>query len=420
MGSIIKRSIFSAAVVKKSVSLLMVGVACAGCNLVKTKTLSKASSGAQSVSGAGTSQGVTVVTDPGVSNAPVGSGGLAGIAHGESAWAKADANLASVVSRRAFTGTIGGGTVSASSEAKTEMALALASNFFTKAQLGNYEAAIKTASLNMIQGETFYVPVGQGTCDAAVNCDPTKIPECQKFQECQKDIRAGDAGGQGCGKYTSPVCKKGEDGKTTGCCKLADCCGQEPPAHPGCYTGDQLIATIVDSGKPAGFKAIGFMNQDQATEVATLSADSVMGSFSFKTSAIKNFTADEAEGVQPYTEISTESGVELRVTPGHTFLRPDGTMTVANALQLGDILIRPDGSPDLITRLAQGSGKFIAHNLVVNSTSLTEQLLVAGSKGGVIVGSIFYQDHDLERFGRAIRRNQLDADLKAIAADNVE
>lgn len=172
--------------------------------------------------------------------------------------------------------------------------------------------------------------------------------------------------------------------------------------EPGCYTGDQEIR--FESGNTPILEAL---NADKK-DVVTLSPDSSFGAFSFFTNEVARYTQDIEAAEQEILVFHMKSGGELKVTPKHPLLGPDGVMRTADELQDGDDLVQEDGSLDPIASIERTTMTTKVYNLRPVTTDLISNILVAQ---GYMTGSARYQSEFTEYLNRLLWRRKVPMEL---------
>ncbi|ADO74438.1 Hint domain-containing protein [Stigmatella aurantiaca] len=160
-----------------------------------------------------------------------------------------------------------------------------------------------------------------------------------------------------------------------------------------CYSPEQEV--LFSDGPQAILEARKSMRED----LVTLTEDSTLDGIRLQTNQTYSYTEEIRDTKHTLYEIATESGGHLRVTAAHPIIQGDGRLVQAQALKVGDELVKVDGSRDRIIDIRQTSffGK------VYNVRPVTEQpvtnILVAQ---GFLVGSSTFQNDDIGYINRVI------------------
>jgi hypothetical protein len=173
----------------------------------------------------------------------------------------------------------------------------------------------------------------------------------------------------------------------------------------GCYVeGTPLL--FADG--PMGIKAAA---QSGKADLVTLSPEATLDNVTLTDNTVDRYVADVAETTQAIYTLRMQSGGHLRVTSEHPLLDSDGIIRQAQALAVGDQLVRADGKPDPIVSIAIDKELTKVWNVRPVTTDYVSNLLVAG---GYINGSLRYQNEFLGAINSLILRRTL-----AAQADNL-
>jgi hypothetical protein len=160
-----------------------------------------------------------------------------------------------------------------------------------------------------------------------------------------------------------------------------------------CYTPDQAVrfsdgdVNIVDAMK-AG-----------RDDVVTLTADATLDDLATQTSKVGSYTTDIREAEHVMYEITTASGGALRVTNEHPMVTSEGRLVKAEKLVRGDELLRADGTPDRIEKIAKTTEFGKVYNLKPVSREPVANILIAQ---GYLVGSGRFQNDDVGYMNRVL------------------
>jgi hypothetical protein len=162
----------------------------------------------------------------------------------------------------------------------------------------------------------------------------------------------------------------------------------------GCFAPDQELMfgtgpMAIESAMKAG-----------KLDLITLAPDATLEQLSFMPNTVSRYTADPLPQKQELVALRMESGGSLNVTPSHPLITEDGTIRQARDLQVGDQLMRADGTLDAVidTKTSEYYGKVFNVRPVTLDT--TSNVLIAQ---GYLTASQRYQS-DSERY---LRRSML-------------
>jgi hypothetical protein len=106
---------------------------------------------------------------------------------------------------------------------------------------------------------------------------------------------------------------------------------------------------------------------------------------------------------KPMVELHLESGVILSATEQHAFLLATGVMVAAKDLEVGQFLVKQDGSPSRITEISRVPTTDDVFNVLTNAgLSHKGHMIVAN---GVIVGDLMWQNTLAKDLNSIIIRN---------------
>jgi hypothetical protein len=173
----------------------------------------------------------------------------------------------------------------------------------------------------------------------------------------------------------------------------------------GCYVeGTPLL--FADG--PMGIKAAAEAGK---ADLVTLSPEATLDNVTLVDNTVDRYVADLVDSVQAIHTITMQSGGQLRVTSEHPLLDSDGIIRQAQALVVGNQLVRADGQPDPIVSITVAKENTKVWNVRPVTTDYVSNLLVAG---GYINGSLRYQNEFLSAINSLILRRAL-----AAQADNL-
>jgi hypothetical protein len=171
----------------------------------------------------------------------------------------------------------------------------------------------------------------------------------------------------------------------------------------GCYTPEQKLRFST------GEVTIQDAEENDRTDIVTLSAVASMERLSFQTGQVASYTVDIVDAEQTILNIRTRSGGHLRVTTNHPIVDSSGVMKQADEFLEGDELIREDGSLDPIVSIEKELFYGKTYNLKPDTYDALTNIVVAQ---GFLNGSGRYQDKTVTEGNRALlRRNIPDSAL---------
>jgi hypothetical protein len=160
-----------------------------------------------------------------------------------------------------------------------------------------------------------------------------------------------------------------------------------------CYLPDQQIA--FDGGNEGILDAM----NELRTGVTTLTPMSTLNNIQTHTDEVASYTRDIREAEQVIFTITTRSGGQLKVTDKHPILEGNGRIVEARSIQVGNRLIKPDGTRDEVVSVTQTNYFGKVYNIKPASTSRVANILIAQ---GFLVGSSRFQNEDADLINRII------------------
>jgi hypothetical protein len=166
----------------------------------------------------------------------------------------------------------------------------------------------------------------------------------------------------------------------------------------GCYTEDMPLQFADGT---MGIKAAALSSK---ADLVTLSPDATLDNLSTVNNKVDRYTTDVVESMQVIYSLTMQSGGRLRVTNEHPLLGPDGVIRQAQTLQVGDALVRADGTPDPIVdvQVEKVFGK--VYNVQPITTDYASNIVIAG---GYLNGSLRYQNEFLDTINSLILRRSI-------------
>lgn len=160
-----------------------------------------------------------------------------------------------------------------------------------------------------------------------------------------------------------------------------------------CYLPDQEI-----SFSTGNTKIIDALNALK-TGVTTLAPSSTLTNVQLTTDDVFSYTRELRDATHVIFDIRTQGGGQLRVTDKHPVVEGSGRIVEAQALKVGQKLIKADGSLDKIVSVTKTHHFGKVYNLKPKATDRVSNLLIAQ---GFVVGSSRYQNEDVEYVNRII------------------
>jgi hypothetical protein len=166
----------------------------------------------------------------------------------------------------------------------------------------------------------------------------------------------------------------------------------------GCYVPDQQIRVGATS------VSVARAHESGGRALTTLAPNSTIDSIELMQNTIARWTVDIAPARQTIVTLHMKSGGELRVTPEHPLVTSEGVMRQAQALVVGDSLVRDDGSSDPVMSSTRSEEFTKVYNLRPTTTDLTSNILVAQ---GYLTGSARYQNEYIKYLNRVLFRSKV-------------
>jgi hypothetical protein len=160
-----------------------------------------------------------------------------------------------------------------------------------------------------------------------------------------------------------------------------------------CYTPEQEIRFAT------GDEQILSAMTELRTGVTTLTPESTLQNIQLQTDDVFSYTRELRDGTHVILEIRTASGGKLRVTDKHPVIEGNGRVVEAQALRVGNRLIKPDGTLDPIVSITTATYFGKVYNLKPRSTGRVSNILITQ---GYLVGSSRYQNEDVQYINRII------------------
>ncbi len=192
-------------------------------------------------------------------------------------------------------------------------------------------------------------------------------------------------------KYTAPTDSKAECNIPEGYYVASICAA-------GCYAPDENILT------PQGYRPVSQMEGDGQTQAVTLASQSSLEKPQWASQGVKHLVSSLEDTQHELKEITTASGLSLKVTQNHPLLVPSGEMVRADSLKMGDYLVNVSGKPERIETIRDVDYFGKVHNISLKSREPTENIVVAN---GLLNGSILFQEQESQLLNRRLFRDHL-------------
>jgi hypothetical protein len=138
--------------------------------------------------------------------------------------------------------------------------------------------------------------------------------------------------------------------------------------------------------------------------LVTLSPDATLDNLTFTSNKVERYTTDVAAAVQTIYTLNMKSGGQLKVTNEHPLLDGQGIIRQAQALKVGDQLIRANGKRDPIVSISVEKIFGKVYNVKPVTTDYVSNIVVAG---GYLNGSVRFQNEFLDQVNSLILRRSL-------------
>lgn len=147
-------------------------------------------------------------------------------------------------------------------------------------------------------------------------------------------------------------------------------------------------------------------------DLVTLSPNATIDNLDFVKNTVEHYTTDIREDWQTIFTLQMQSGGKLRVTNEHPLITSDGVMHQAQALRVGDSLVRANGRPDRIVHIATHKIFGKVYNVRPVTTDYTSNIVVAG---GYLNGSQRYQNVFLNMVNSLVLRRTFTEQAEQLA-----
>lgn len=201
-------------------------------------------------------------------------------------------------------------------------------------------------------------------------------------------------------KYFAPKDANGPANKPANYLWLGTCLSS-------CYKPGVEVLFAGDGGE---FKsvAIDLAMKQSISKVATLSEESTLEWPQLTSHEVAFYTESITETDHDIFDLIMASGGELKVTANHPLVDSTGHIREARTFEIGDKLMRADGTQDPIASISYEAFHGRVYNVASREASLLGQVVVAN---GYLNGSAWYQNAGLRNLNRGLLRSSLPADV---------
>lgn len=175
-----------------------------------------------------------------------------------------------------------------------------------------------------------------------------------------------------------------------------------------CYKPDGLVRFA--AGEEGRFRdvPIGAALEERLHGVAVLSAESTLEVPVLEALPVESYTVSATPTDHEIYVLSTQEGHVLEVTGNHPLIDATGEVREADSFEVGDGLVRVDGTVDAIESIEVEPFHGRVYNLAPATRSLMGNVLVAN---GFLSGSSWYQNEGIARLNSSVFRAQLPATI---------
>jgi len=173
-----------------------------------------------------------------------------------------------------------------------------------------------------------------------------------------------------------------------------------------CYKPDGLVRFEVEEEGQSVFKdvAMGEAFSQQLANVVALSDDSTLENPQLVSIPIDSYTVSATPTDHQIFVFETDDGGKLEVTGNHPVVDASGSVREAKTFEVGEALVRVDGSLAPITSIAVETYHGRVYNLAPRTPSLLGNIVVAN---GFLNGSSWYQNDGSEYLNTKLFRGTL-------------
>ncbi|WP_147448577.1 Hint domain-containing protein [Corallococcus terminator] len=189
---------------------------------------------------------------------------------------------------------------------------------------------------------------------------------------------------------------------------LADCDLYTDKAGTQRWTSDFFVVAYCESACYAPDQRLEFSTgevniveamQQGREDILTLHPDATLEELSLQQGKVFSYVTEIRDARHVLFELRTKSGGTLRVTHEHPVITSEGRLVQAQTLQVGDELLRRDGTPDVIVSVEKTSHFGKVYNVKPESRERVANVLVAQ---GFLVGSARFQSEDVGYMNRVL------------------
>jgi hypothetical protein len=169
-----------------------------------------------------------------------------------------------------------------------------------------------------------------------------------------------------------------------------------------CYAPNQRVLF------PDGPAAIADAHAAAKPEVMTVAPGSLLHEVSLQAQPTYSYTAELRDSTHPMVQLVMASGGKLLVTTDHPMVNGEGRLVEAQALKVGDELIRKDGTFDPIAKVSRTTHFGKVYNLRPESNDRVANILVAED---YLVGSSLFQNDEVGYMNRILLHKSIPVEL---------
>ena len=175
----------------------------------------------------------------------------------------------------------------------------------------------------------------------------------------------------------------------------------------GCFTPDQRIAFADSPGHSIAIP-IGLAYRNRFSQALTLSHESTRHNLAFVPASIENYTVSLADAWHDIVDVTTLSGLRLKVTTNHPLVLSSGVLVRADALAPGQALIRSNGAEEPIIEINRTRFFGKVYNLNLTSGDPLSHIVIAEE---LLAGTGYLQNEGRDYLNRMILRGSLPAEF---------
>jgi hypothetical protein len=173
-----------------------------------------------------------------------------------------------------------------------------------------------------------------------------------------------------------------------------------------CYTPSERL--LFSSGYIPIKEALELRSTARASAgVVTLKGGSTTNNLHFEVHPVEAYTKSVTATIHAVMTFKMASGGSLTVTDNHPLVTGEGLLKEANNIEVGESLIRVDGSLDRVTTIERGKYKGKVYNLRPKTTEKIGNIIIAE---GYLSGSSWYQNEGYDEMNKIIFRSSINID----------